>query len=89
VRLSGFFVKLDMLSSPARHTRIGRARKRLARLKSSAYGVRIVPEIEQIPTRSGWFVPRERAGVQECVLLRSPVTEFQVIATTWRFWFFN
>ena len=51
--------------------------------------VGIVSEIEQIPTRSGWFVPRERAGVQECVVLRSPVTEFQVLAATWRFGFFN
>src|ERR1700731_281473 len=33
-------------------------------------------------------VPRERAGVQKCVTLRSPVVEFQVVAATWRLWFF-
>jgi hypothetical protein len=27
--------------------------------------------------------------IQEFVVLRSPVVEVQVIATTWRFWFFK
>jgi hypothetical protein len=40
------------------------------------------------PLAREFCVPRERAGVQNCLRLGSPVAGFQVFAATWRFWFF-
>jgi hypothetical protein len=41
----------------------------------------------EIPlARVGSFRESERE-IQQCVVLRSPVVEVQVVATTWRFWF--
>ena len=44
---------------------------------------------ESFPLARALCVPGERAGVQECVALCSPTTEFQVVAATWRFRFFG
>jgi hypothetical protein len=39
----------------------------------------------EIPALSCFVFPRERAGVQQCVVLCSLLAEFQVSATPWRF----
>jgi hypothetical protein len=62
--------------------KVSRRRNQLFKQGSSA-------ETAKIPTRSGLLAPRERAGIQECVVLGSSVAEFQVIATTWGFGFWN
>jgi hypothetical protein len=51
--------------------------------------VEIFAEKAEIPlARVSQFRESER-GFQECVVLRSRITEFQVVVTTWRFWFFR
>jgi len=77
-----------MLPPSARHTFPDRDQKVLARPKSVVQ-VGIFTEMVEIPlARVSSFQESERE-IQEFVVLRSPVVEVQVIATTWRFWFFK
>lgn len=62
---------------------------RPAALHSFCCRVEIFAEMAEIPlARVSSFHESERE-IQECVVLRSPVVEVQVVATTWRLWFFN
>ena len=57
--------------------------------RSFSCRVEIFTETAEIPlARVSSFRESER-DIQECVALRSPVAEAQVVATTWRFWFFR
>ncbi len=73
---------------PQRDTPLPVANTKLSRAKS-VHKVRIFAATAKIPTRSDFLFPRERAGVQECRLLRSLIEEFQAVGTTRRFGFLN
>lgn len=64
---------------------------RRAALRSFSCRVEFFAELAEAPlARLGLFRESGRE-IQECVVLRSPVTEFQVVAATWRFfnWIFH
>jgi hypothetical protein len=46
-------------------------------------------KLRRFPLARVCLLRESERGVQECVVLRSPVAELQVIATTWRFGFLN
>jgi hypothetical protein len=51
--------------------------------------VEIFAELAEVPLAHVSPIRESEREIQECVMLRSPVAEVQVVATPWRFWFFN
>jgi hypothetical protein len=80
-------VRIVHCSSETHLSSSRRQRSRKAENEFMSWGSLRKPE--SFPLARALSVPGERAGVQECVVLCSPTTEFQVVAATWGFKFFG